>query len=705
MSNDYIPAATSQFARCAFYGRYSTNMQRPASLLDQERVCRDFAAQNGWIILDEHIYTDAALSGTTKAKRKRLEALEAAAQKRPRPFDYVLFDDTSRLSRDLAAVLEFEKLMRHFGIKIRFVSQQLDSNDPNFQMLLTMYGMVDSQYSARLATKVHSSQKGRVLAGFSAGSWPYGYRSVIVASANSAHAVGRATSEGTILEVVERDAEVIRRIFRLFTDGYSMWNIAVKLNLEKVPSPHNARSGMQNSEWGRDAIKRILHNEKYRGVNVWNQTTQLEHPITGQITKEYKPAHEHVRVSAPHYRIVSDELWDQAAARLKQLDEKQEARRLGGYNRAKSQQYLYSGLLFCGCCGSRMKIGGKGERAVYECPNHRLRRGCINNLRIRQDKAAAQITEVLANQLFAPEYLTYLVSAVFRELKEIWKTQSQQTPGEGIHEFEQAHRACKQKVDNLVDLIEVNPSQVLMTRLAANEFEMQRLEDKLRILKGTKKLNVTEEELQAHVRENVANLLDVLKAEVPLARKVLQQHVKRLLLFPGEFEKGRVLEVVGELDLFSGPRDPEAGVLLGCSDTQTPQQHTDRYYRFTFRLHPDFEDCLLVEPLCQLLLAQPELSLESRRPGAWAKLLRGALAGNSNGKPVGYGTVGRCFGRHRHALEQRLNIIKTTRSAAAGWHYKLSIRQGTCTADDEFQRIQGGLPSITGAEAVTHVAV
>ena len=439
-------------------------------------------------------------------------------------------------------------------------------------------------------------------------------------------------------------------------------------------------------------------------MNVWNKTIQLEHPITGQITKEDKPAHEHVRVSAPHYRIVSDELWDQAAARLKQLDEKQEARRLGGYNRAKSQAYLYSGLLFCGVCGPRMKIGGKGERAVYECPNHRLRRGCTNNLRIRQDKAAAQITEVLASQLFAPEYLTYLVSAVFRELKEIWKTQSQQTPGEGIHELEQARRACKQKVDNLVDLIEVNPSQVLLTRLAAHEFEMQRIEDKLRMLKGTKKLNVTEEELQALVRENVANLLDVLKAEVPVARKVLQQHVKRLLLFPGESENGRVLEVIGELDLFSGSRDPEAGVLLGCSGTQTPQQHTDRYYRFTMRLYPNFGDCLLVEPLCQLLVAQPELSLEPRTPGAWAKLLGGSFAGNSNGKPVGYGAIGRCFGRHRHFLEQRLDIIKTKSKAVTGWHYQLSIRPGTRAADGEFQGIQGQAPSITGVEAITHAA-
>jgi site-specific DNA recombinase len=316
MSNGFNNTATGQFNRCAHYGRYSTKMQRPASLENQQRVCRDFATQKGWQILDEHIYTDAALSGTTKAKRKGLEALQAAAEKRPRLFDYVLFDDTSRLSRDLGDVLEFEKLMRHYGIKVCFVSQQLDSSDPNFLMLLSVHGIVDSQYITRLKAKVHEAQKGRTLKGFNAGSWPYGYRGVVVVSPDS-HAIGRATTEGTWLEVIESEAEVIRRIFNLFSDGYSMWNVCVQLNLEKVPSPGNVRSGKQASEWSRDAIKRILRNEKYRGVNVWNATTQLEHPTTGQITKEYKPAHEHVRVPASHLRIVSDELWDKVTARLR----------------------------------------------------------------------------------------------------------------------------------------------------------------------------------------------------------------------------------------------------------------------------------------------------------------------------------------------------------------------------------------------------
>lgn len=77
-------------------------MQRPASIEDQPRSCREFAERNGWQILENHIYKDAALSCATKNHRTGLKALEIAAETRPRPFDYILFDDTSRLGRDQA---------------------------------------------------------------------------------------------------------------------------------------------------------------------------------------------------------------------------------------------------------------------------------------------------------------------------------------------------------------------------------------------------------------------------------------------------------------------------------------------------------------------------------------------------------------------------------------------------------------------------
>jgi DNA invertase Pin-like site-specific DNA recombinase len=148
--------------------------------------------------------------------------LKADAQRHPRPFDYILFEDTSRLG-NLRDALAFEKLMQHYGIKVCFVSEKLDSGDPTFHIMLAAYGMFSELYIPRLRAEVLSAQKGSTLDRFTAGRGP-----TVIARC--------------LLKLIESEAEVIRRIFQLNADGYSMDEISLKLNVEKH-SPQNSRSG------------------------------------------------------------------------------------------------------------------------------------------------------------------------------------------------------------------------------------------------------------------------------------------------------------------------------------------------------------------------------------------------------------------------------------------------------------------------------
>jgi site-specific DNA recombinase len=179
MSNNLSPTS-SQFPRCAHYGRCATT--NPAALEEQERLCRDFAARKGWLILDEHIYRDAGISAISQIKGRGLQALEVAARKRPPLFDYVLVYDTWCLDRDPGNVLAFVTLMQAYGIKVRFVGQDLDSNEENFELLLTMFSFVEAQIAARQRSKSHSPQKGQRQEAFTASEWPYGYQATVVAS-------------------------------------------------------------------------------------------------------------------------------------------------------------------------------------------------------------------------------------------------------------------------------------------------------------------------------------------------------------------------------------------------------------------------------------------------------------------------------------------------------------------------------------------
>ena len=49
--------------RAVIYSRFSSTLQREASIEDQVEVCRRHAVQQGWTVTE--IYTDAAISGAS----------------------------------------------------------------------------------------------------------------------------------------------------------------------------------------------------------------------------------------------------------------------------------------------------------------------------------------------------------------------------------------------------------------------------------------------------------------------------------------------------------------------------------------------------------------------------------------------------------------------------------------------------------------
>ena len=81
--------------KVAIYARYSSDNQRDASIADQLRICREFAARQGWTVVQE--FTDHAVSGATLL-RSGFQALMRDALNRR--FDVVLAESLDRFSRD-----------------------------------------------------------------------------------------------------------------------------------------------------------------------------------------------------------------------------------------------------------------------------------------------------------------------------------------------------------------------------------------------------------------------------------------------------------------------------------------------------------------------------------------------------------------------------------------------------------------------------
>ncbi len=105
--------------KCSIYARYSSDMQREESIQDQIRKCKKFAKRKGWNVLEDHIYSDEAKSGASINGRTAFQKMVDVACQKPKPFDYILVDDTKRFARDVITLKQIHKKVEqeHSNIK------------------------------------------------------------------------------------------------------------------------------------------------------------------------------------------------------------------------------------------------------------------------------------------------------------------------------------------------------------------------------------------------------------------------------------------------------------------------------------------------------------------------------------------------------------------------------------------------------------
>lgn len=544
--------------RCAIYARFSSDLQRLTSIEDQLRRCRDYAAQQGWTVVEEFVRCDEARSAATLAGREALQSLLAASKTYPVPFDCVLVDDTSRLARYLPDVLKMNDSLQYHGVFIYAVAQRLDCREKTSRPLLTLHGMMDEQFLISLGEKVHRGQEGRALNGFQPGGKCYGYRNVPIEDPTRSGKYGRFAVSGVKLEIIEEEAAVVRRIFEMYSSGISQAAIAKTLNAEGIPSPNPPRT-RQLRAWCVSSIFEMLRNERYRGVFVWNRTKKERNPETGRKTSRPRPESDWKRVEVPEWRIVSDELWERAQARKRFAGQRFSASQMGGFHTTqRSKRYIFSGFLVCGVCGYKMVIvTGSGKRAYvkYGCPSHRYRGVCSNGLMIRQDRLEAQLTAGLLERISKSDLIEYalkkfqeLLQARLRELQE-------QTlkAADAVTALQNQRRDLKTRANNLGEAIgQMGHSATLLQQLATVEAEIERIDERLAVANQPLDVAFSLESIRDFVAEKTLDFKAAFDAEPSKAKEILARHIERLVLTPRETADGMVYDVSGDIDLFGG---------------------------------------------------------------------------------------------------------------------------------------------------------
>ena len=112
--------------RIAFYGRFSSDNQRETSIANQLRIVQRWAHQHGHKITSE--FSDEATSGASLKLLLGLQRALDAATAEPRPFDAIVVDQLSRLSRDIGDTDVIIKRLRFIGISVVAVADNINTS-------------------------------------------------------------------------------------------------------------------------------------------------------------------------------------------------------------------------------------------------------------------------------------------------------------------------------------------------------------------------------------------------------------------------------------------------------------------------------------------------------------------------------------------------------------------------------------------------
>ena len=412
------------------YARYSSDLQRDASIEDQVRVCRERIDQEGWEY--RHAYTDRAVSGATALRPAYQALLEDA---RRGEFDIVVAEALDRLSRDQEDVAGLLKRLRFAGVRLFTLAEGEIG-----ELHVGLKGTMNALFLKDLAQKVRRGLQGRVRDGRSAGGLCYGYNIV-----RETDVRGEPIRGGRTID--EAEAAVVCRIFSLYSSGVSPRAIARILNGEGVPGPGGRPWGDTTIRGHHERGTGILRNELYIGRLVWNRLRYLKDPESGKRRSRLNPPGEWLVEDVPQLRIVDQPLWEAVQQRLCGIRESERvknarATRFWEHRRVK---HLLTGKAYCGICGSQLAAIGADHLA---CSKARRMGICDNRRSIRRGIIQGLILEALKDQLMVPELVAEFIAEFHREVnRERHGAELERTAAQS-----QLAALCR-KLDGLVDAI------------------------------------------------------------------------------------------------------------------------------------------------------------------------------------------------------------------------------------------------------------
>ncbi len=331
--------------KVAFYARVSSDQQaeKNNSIPSQLRLLHEYALKHNMEVVKE--YVDEGESALSINRPAFLEMIGETKKKFP-PFQAILVWKLSRFARNRQDSILYKSMLKKRGIEVTSISEPIDDT-PQGQLMEGMIEVIDEFYSAVLAQETLRGMVENARKGYRNGGFPiYGYKNVRVFDEKG--------NPKTKYQINETEARVIRLIFELYAKGNGLKNIVMEFAKRGI----KPRSG---TYWSKSTVANILRNDTYIGWTVFNKRDKKT------IGRQFKPKDEWIIVKNTHEPIIGEELFDRVQKSIEERQPKNTPARV------TASQYLLSGLMRCGKCGSAYGVTGYGRErkyAYYNCINY-----------------------------------------------------------------------------------------------------------------------------------------------------------------------------------------------------------------------------------------------------------------------------------------------------------------------------------------------
>ncbi len=356
--------------RVAAYCRVSTLMEQQESSYEAQvgYYTEKIKSNPNWRLAG--IYADDGKSATSTKKRADFQTMidDCMAGK----IDMVITKSISRFARNTVDSLTHIRKLKEKNIAVYFEKEGINTLEGSGELLITILSSQAQEESRNISENcrwgiVRRFEDGKVIV-------------------NHSKFMGYTKDKDGNLVIVPEEAEVVRRIFRLFLEGNSSYRIKQILEADGI------RTATGNTVWQATVIDKMLVNEKYMGDALLQKTYTVDFLTKKKVmNKGIVPQY---YVEDDHEPIIPKELFhlvqEEKARRasLYRADTKKKNAEIKG---KYSSKYVLSDIMICAECGQpyRRQVWSKygTKQAVWRCDN-RLKHGskrCKHSPTLREE--------------------------------------------------------------------------------------------------------------------------------------------------------------------------------------------------------------------------------------------------------------------------------------------------------------------------------